>query len=317
MTTQQHTLKERGATPLVALRPERELLTVGEFKLIYDQGVGEPQRWYINDHCIIRGHDGLWHMFGITNTEPLAPMQERVLAHATSPNLTDSPWKKEPFALAIDESHGEIHLWAPCCVRHDGLYYLYVCVGYRDNSRYMIHLYTSTDLYNWTRHPANPMVVDGYDARDPHIIRLDDGRWVMYYTATSEPHGGNHIVAAVTSKDLIHWGDRRVVFTDEEKGTFGGSTESPFVVRRGDVYYLFICNNDRRRRYDATDVYASTDPFHWVFEDWVGVINAHASEAIQDLDGKWYATHCGWDRGGLYLAPLQWHDGLDQASNAT
>lgn len=300
---------QRGPTPLVAELPLKELVRAGEFQHIYDPGAGEPEAWYINDHCIIRGHDGLWHMFGITNTEPFSPMEERHLAHATSPELTAAPWRKEPFPVSAREEHGEVHLWAPCVVHHEGLYYMYVCVGDRDHSAYKFHLLTSRDLRKWQRHPANPVVVDGFDARDPHIIRLDDGTWVMYYTATIRPDGGNHIVAALTSRDLINWSGRRVVFKDVEEGTFGGSTESPYVVKRGSHYYLFICNNDRRRGYEATDVYRSQDPFHWEFADWAGVINAHAPEIIEDLDGRWYTTHCGWDRGGLYLAPLTWHDG--------
>ena len=305
-------LMQRANSPLEGEKPLNEMLTVGEFNLIYDQSIGECQDWYINDHCIIRGQDGLWHMFGITNTEPLSPGTEFVLAHATAENLTQSPWKKELFAVSAKrEEWDEFHLWAPCVVFFDELYYMYVCVGDENSATYKLHLLTSPDLYNWTRHPANPVVVDGYDARDPHVIRLDDGRWVMYYTSTSHPEGGKHIVVALTSQDLIHWGDRHVVFTDVEEGTFGGSTESPFVVQRGKSFYLFICNNDRRRGYDATDVYRSTDPFKWDWEDWVGAYDAHASEPVCDLDGKWYVTHCGWGRGGLYLAPLQWHDEIN------
>ena len=25
----------------------------------------------------------------------------------------------------------------------------------------------------------------------------------------------------------------------------------------------------------------------------------------------WYVSHCGWYQGGVYLAPLTWHDGED------
>ena len=29
------------------------------------------------------------------------------------------------------------------------------------------------------------------------------------------------------------------------------------------------------------------------------------------VDGRWYVSHCGWGRGGVYLAPLWWEDGED------
>jgi arabinan endo-1,5-alpha-L-arabinosidase len=288
------------------------LVGAGEFRKIYDPSVGEREPWYINDHCFIRGHDGLWHLFGITHAEPLNPMDEKNLAHATAPSLTEGPWRKEPFALSVDhERWGEHHLWAPHVVLHDGVYYMFVCVGGSSPSKYKIHVATSTDLWSWTRHPRNPVVTDGYDARDPSVLR-DGDRWLMYYTATSAPEGGNHIVACLTSDDLVSFRDRSVVFTDTETGTFGGPTESPFVVRRGRSYYLFICNNDRRAGYDSTDIYRSFDPRRFTLEDKVGTIGAHAAEVIRDLDGRWYVSRCGWGRGGVYLAPLIWSDGEDE-----
>jgi len=277
------------------------------FFKIYDPGVGEDEPWYINDHCFVRGPDGLWHLFGITHAEPFNPMDEDNLAHATAKALTQIGWKKRPFALSVDEAFGERHLWAPHVVSHDGLYYMYYCAGDKDHAKYKIHLATSKDLWQWRRHADNPMVVDGYDARDPFVLKAGD-EWVMYYSCTSEPKGGNHIVACVTSKDLIHWGDRKVVFTDPSRGTYGGPTESPFVVRRGKFYYLFI---GPRGGYVGTSVYRSTDHFQWKPAQKVRHFRSHAAEVIRDIDGKWYVSHCGWKQGGVYLASFQWYDGLD------
>jgi beta-fructofuranosidase len=157
----------------------------GTFTRIYDPSVGETEQWYINDHCFALGPDGVWHMFGITHAEPLNPMDEKCLAHACSASLAQTPWRKLPFALTADREHwDEFHLWAPFIVRHEGAYYMYVCVGDEDHRTYKIHLAVSEDLYSWTRHPTNPMVVDGFDARDPCVLRVRD-RWIMYYTATS------------------------------------------------------------------------------------------------------------------------------------
>jgi arabinan endo-1,5-alpha-L-arabinosidase len=287
------------------------LVRSGELRRIYDPSAGEKEPWYINDHCFIRDAHGIWHLFGITHAEPMAPMDEKHLAHAMSKSLTGGPWCKEPFALSADlEEWGEHHLWAPHVVLHDGIYHMFVCAGDASHAHYKIHLATSADLRCWTRHPRNPMVVDGFDARDPNVLRCGD-HWIMYYTATSEPEGGHHIVACRTSQDLITWSERKVVFTDTETGTFGGPTESPFVVRRGRFHYLFICNADRRGGYDSTDVYRSEDPHRFTMEDRVGTLGVHAAEVIRDVDGCWYVSHCGWGRGGVYLAPLFWDDGED------
>lgn len=279
------------------------LVSAGKFRNVYSPTIGESEQWYINDHCFI--HDGTtWHMFGITREEPARPDLEHHFAHATAKSLTQMPWEKQTFALSVDEKWGETHLWAPHVIRHDGLYYMFYCAGDKDDAKYRIHLAVSSDLRKWRRHPRNPMLQDGFHARDPMVLRVGD-KWVMYYTATSEPTGGNHIVAYVTSDDLITWGNRGTAFVDPAVGTFGGPTESPFVVKRGDWYYLFI---GPRGSYDGMDVFRSKDPFSWKIESKVGHIEAHAAEVIQDLDGKWYVSRCGWGRGGLYLAPLVWKD---------
>ncbi|MHC4369561.1 MAG: glycoside hydrolase family 130 protein [Planctomycetota bacterium] len=285
----------------------KTLVGCGEFVKIYDPSVGEDSKWYINDHCFIYGHDHTWHLFGITRQEPARPLQEISFAHATAKTLLQQPWVKQPFALTVatEPPWNEVHLWAPHVMRREGTYYMYYCAGDRDHTKYKIHLATSQDLKTWSRHPKNPMVIDGFDARDPFILRLKD-KWAMYYTANSSPERGNHVVACVTSEDLSTWGDRRFVFTDPKVGTYGGPTESPFVVQRGSQFYLFI---GPRQGYDGTDVFVSDDPFHWKIDSKVGHFKAHAAEVVRDGKGKWYISRCGWGRGGVYLAPLIWKDG--------
>lgn len=293
----------------VTAEEEQTMVTAGEFVKIYDPSVGEDQSWYINDHCFIHGADGLWHLFGITHADPAAPLQERIFAHATAKDLLQIPWDKQAPALtyAPEAPWEEEHLWAPHVIDHEGTYYMFYCAGDKDHTAYKLHLATSQDLVTWTRHPNNPIVVDGFDARDPFIMREGD-QWLMYYTATTAPTGGQYVVACVTSTDLVNWGDKKVVYTDPTSGTYGGPTESPFVVRRGEKYFLFI---GPRPGYDGTEVFVSDDPLQWKIEDKIGYIPAHASEVIRDIDGKWYISRAGWGRGGVYLAPLTWQDGQE------
>ena len=296
-----------GITSLLAENaPPQTLVECGVFVKIYDPGVGEKESWYINDHCFVHDKSGMWHMFGITRQEPAKPGEEINFAHATAKTLLQQPWDKQPFALTVarEAPWNETHLWAPHVVFHDNLYYMFYCAGGKDHTKYEIHLATSPDLKTWTRSPKNPMVVDGFDARDPFVLRVEK-RWVMFYAATSKPDAGNHIVACVTSDDLLKWTNRQVAFTDPSVGTWGGPTESPFVVQRGDSFYLFI---GPREDYDGTDVFVSHDPFHWDIHNKVGHFPAHAAEVVCDADGKWYISRAGWGRGGLYLAPLSWND---------
>jgi len=278
-------------------------VTSSEFQKIYDPSIGESEKWYINDHCFIQDKDGLWHMFGITHQEPAAPLDEKFLAHATSKNLLTEQWEKQPHILYAQSELGEVHVWAPHIIKHNHLYYMYYCAGDIDHSRYKIHLATSPDLWEWTRHPANPMLVDGFDARDPMIIPHGN-EWILYYTANSEPTGGNHIVASVSSKDLIHWDRKQTVFHHPKKGTYGGPTESPFVITRNNKYYLLVCTNEP---YNTSALYESSTPDHWDIENCVGEFPAHASEVIQTPDGETYISRAGWGENGLYLAELQWN----------
>ena len=270
----------------------------GRFSNIYDPGADEPEQWYINDHTIIRGADGLWHLFGITHAEPADPFNEIELAHATATDL-HGPWTKHPSVLTVDPEYGETHLWAPHVIEVDGLYYMFYAGGGEDRTAANMCLATSTDLFDWTREPSGPLFKDGYDARDPMVIRIGD-EWVMYYAATSSPDGGNYVVAYRTSTDLIHWGERKIAYTDPESGTEAGPTESPFVVQHNDTWYLFI---GPRPDYVGTDVFASHDPFAFRIEDKVGHIDSHAAEVVEH-DGQRWITHAGWGQGGVSIAEL-------------
>jgi beta-fructofuranosidase len=294
------------APGVTALSAPTTLVECGKFVKIYDPGVNENQHWYINDHCFIQDTNGQWHLFGITHPEPAGPDQEVLFAHATAKTLLQQPWQKLPPALevATNAPWNETHLWAPDVVYHDHLYYMYYSAGGTDRAKTKIHLATSPDLTTWTRSPKNPMVVDGYDTRDPFILRWKD-KWVMYYTATSEPARGHHVVAYVTSDDLVTWTNRGFAFVDPSVGSVGGPTESPFVVQRGDSFYLFI---GPRGGYNGTDVFVSPDPFHWDNTALVGHFPAHAAEIVRDTDGQWYISRAGWGQGGVYLAPLIWKD---------
>ena len=303
--------------------PTSPAVWAGEFERIYDPSVGEAERWYVNDHTFVRDATGTWHLIGITHAEPFAPHDEKHLAHATAPAL-HGPWTKQPFALSAEPDAGETHLWAPHVVAHDGRHWMVYCAGVATPAGYRLHLATSDDdCWTWVRHPANPLVVDGYEARDPMVLRLAD-LWVMYYTATSTPEGGRFVVKAVESDDLVAWGNERVVYTDPLSGTFGGSTESPFVVERGGRYHLFVGpdwepllraweagERPDPAAYRRTRVLASNDPFHFDPADQVATIAAHAAEVIvdeHDGEASWWVSHCGWGMGGVHLAPLLWTD---------
>lgn len=269
-----------------------------EFYKIYDPSIGEDKQWYINDHTIIKGDDA-WHLFGITHEEPGDPLNEIICAHAVSEDILNIPFSKDPISFSAEKEYGEAHFWAPHVIKHGDTYYMFYCAGSLEgNDKYRIHLATSNNLIDWQRHPANPLIIDGFDARDPMVLRVGE-EWVMYYTCTTNPKGGNHCVACAVSTDLISWKKKCNVFTSSLVGTFAGPCESPFVEKINDVYFLFIGPCDS---YTDTVVYASRDPFCFDGEP-VGRIPSHAAEILK-IGEEYYITHCGWGQGGVYLAPL-------------
>ncbi|HEY3284396.1 MAG TPA: hypothetical protein VGN26_19170 [Armatimonadota bacterium] len=275
---------------------------VGAFTHIYDPSVGRGEPWYINDHCFIQGSDG-WHLFGITHAKPAAPMEEKSFAHATSPDMLKTPWAQQPDALTFDKALGEAHLWAPHVIKRGDAYYMFYCAGsQKGNYFYRIHLATSKDLRTWTRYPDNPLFQDFFDARDPMVLEVD-GTYYLYYTANLDRERMNHVVKVRTSKDLLHWSPARVALTHPETGTFGGPTESPFVVRYGRHFYLF-CGPDGA--YHRTVVYRSPNPYHWEYSQQIYSFPSHAAEVVETKDGHFYASDSGWDMAGVYLAPLEW-----------
>jgi glycerophosphoryl diester phosphodiesterase len=291
------------------------VVSAGAPTRIYDPSRGQSEQWYYNDHTFVRDAEGNWHLFGITRAEPGRPFEETRFGHAQADRLTQSSWERQPHALSADPDAGEQWIWAPFVVFHRNLYYLFYAAG--PGPLFKMQLATSQDLRSWTRHPGNPLFRDGYNARDPMVARVH-GRWVMYYTANTDPQGGgNYVVAYRTSDDLVNWSDRRIAFTHPRTGVTAGPTESPFVVRRGRHWYLFMCCDHYRRDrvgspigdpYTTTRVYRSDDPFDFRIDDLVGMIDAHAAEIVQDENADWHVSSAGWRQDGVWLGPLEWEN---------
>ncbi len=70
-------------------------------------------------------------------------------------------------------------------------------------------------------------------------------------------------------------------------------------------FYLFVCR--AAASYRDTRVYVSETPLSFSRE--IARLPVHAAEVVQDGD-NWFITDTGWDKDGLYAAPLEWvrHD---------
>jgi len=289
--------------------PNAVQISLGARTQIYNPDVN-GQDWYMNDHTFIKDGTGKWHLFGIQRQEPGfppgCPFDEQWFGHATSMGLTTNlGFARQPDALQALRDGDEDFIWAPHVIRDGDTYYMFyatgtgVCGQPIDFQHFRMRLATSTDLNQWTR--VGTLFTDGWMARDPYVRRIGD-QWVMYYTATPDPNvDAGHIVAYRTSTDLRIWSERKTAFYDS---VASGWTESPQVIQHNGYWYLFITQRGDPG-YDNTDVFKSKDPFNFPNMPYTR-LNSHAGEVVQDDDGKWYLSSGGWDRQGVWLAPINW-----------
>ena len=302
----------------IVTRSHGSLVTVGEYFKIYDP---DPESlFYINDHTFIL--DSTWHLAGITHTNPADPNYEVNLAHAiTNTSIINSTnFTHMPFILGAQ--YPETHLWAPHIIDISNYfpngsisyrYFMVYCGGGVNRSESHIRGAYSNDLFEWIR--IGTLFTDGVDARDPMLF-FDNitNKFYIYYTGT-RPNNVNinnvsHVVLMRESTDLLNWSNlnnTKIIFNCGFDGNnFGGSCESPFVLQRGNIYYLMTgpWNND----YTSTKMWYSNNPFNFgsVIDNTAnlaGNINSHAAEMVRDSNGNWFVSSCGWSQG-IYVCTL-------------
>jgi arabinan endo-1,5-alpha-L-arabinosidase len=132
---------------------------------------------------------------------------------------------------------GARNLWAPDLSYHNGQYYLYYSASSFGSSKSAIFLATSTSgaSGSWTN---QGLVVEstansGYNAIDPNLIVDAQGKWWLSFgsfwsglkivelnSGTGKPINSNLISIAARPSN-------------------GGAVEAPYIVRRGNYYYLW------------------------------------------------------------------------------
>lgn len=277
----------------------RPRLIPGIKRRLLDASPSAEEPWYINDHTLVRAEDGRWHVFGIWHPEPAAPLDETFFLHASADDLEGAEWSVHEPVLHARTDRGETHVWAPHVITHGGSYVMVFTGGTVDHSAYRIMLATSEDLVTWTVR-EEPLCVDGFDARDPMLLRHGE-RWLLYTTRTSTPQGGIHEIAVRTSEDLLTWSAPQVAYSSGVEGTVGGPCESPFVIPAGEGWILFVCESGE---YDRTLAYYSCDPLRFEEAGRLDVdLDEHCAEIVRDGERTWI-TGGGWGRGGLTIRPL-------------
>lgn len=282
--------------------------------LARDEHKGE---WYCNDHTLVQDANGLWHAYGIIWHGPPNPWKNlKQFFHATSRSLVGGEmWEDHGYAMRNIPGQ-EAVIWAPHARMIDDQLWMFYNAGNmrKDAEKWAswgtMHIARSDggDGFDWQRDAMNPIFSDPGHARDSFVANFD-GVWHWYYTRTVNEVNLRSAVGVRTSPDLEHWSGARLVWQHAPGAHWAGNSESPHVIHIDGVYYLFVTL--AVEGYDKTHVYWSTDPLEFPKEQFLTRLDLHAPEVIQDSDGAWHITNCGWDKNGLYIAPLVWEQNKD------
>lgn len=158
----------------------------------------------------LKRRDGkFWTLYGAYPRQggyELRPGYEGVATSADG--LSWTPAKDDPILSIFDPDRGDWEkdcIYQPWLVEHQGRFFNFYNAA-RGGTEQMGVAF-STNLLDWMRYPANPIVrnrPDGYDARfcaDGKVFR-DGDHWVMFYFGVNDD--GAHVMAAF-SRDLVHW----------------------------------------------------------------------------------------------------------------
>ncbi|MBI5287360.1 MAG: hypothetical protein HY873_00100 [Chloroflexi bacterium] len=260
---------------------------------------------HVNDHCVVRGGDGRWHVIGITKPTPeIDAHNERWFCHGAGPSLAVGDFKER--GRVCDFGH---RAWAPTIV-FDGNRWVMV---YGPD---ILRAAVSDDprLDDWHEVPCTLAGAPVLGVlRDQMILRLDDDTWLMY--ATGKQRDGTGAIAVCVSENLLDWRFVRFALRttpDAGKQPPWAATESPFVFRHdgqdGGDYWLsmtYTASTEGPAGYHETLLFRSQNPFDCgTYTGDAGEVaarlEAHAPEYIVDPDtGQWYITSCGW-RGDYF-----------------
>ena len=218
--------------------------------------------------------DSVYHIFyhAIPEATPLATYGDTIW-HATTADLKH--WDIAGPVVAVGQTEFEQGaVWAPDVVRDEAnqrWVMAYTACDPSMNQR--LALATSTDLFSWTKVPANPVLEPDTLAyiwnpgsswsnfRDPFVWR-DQGLWHVLLTAKKWYSGGTGILYHATSPDLTTWTDVGPLFINDGPEPWL-VLESPQFRMIGDYHHLFCGLFDD----SAISLLSAADPALWTMAD--------------------------------------------------
>ncbi len=267
----------------------------------------KPEKYgdYVNDHTVFKDENG-WRIIGITGKKGGGPSQEKYFIDAGSKDIL------KPFSERGRTIDTGTLCWAPCVIKHGGLYFMY----YGPSPTKMA---VSSDAGEWMGYEIKVDAPFLACHRDHFILREENG--FLMYAAGTTPDGLSSI-SCLESDDLVNWSFCGYALVASEQAPLRpawGAFESPYVVRRGKLLYLFTTYTDCRDcNYNDTLVFVSENPRSFGVYSGTGdgavpvtKLYAHAPEIISCPEGD-FITTCGWtdkpnpNPGCVSLARLEW-----------
>ncbi|MDQ8205252.1 family 43 glycosylhydrolase [Pelagicoccus sp. SDUM812003] len=274
----------------------------------------------------------------------------------SSPDMTH--WSREApvFPTAPDWAKKEVpgfngHIWAPDISFHDGLYYLYYSISSFGKNESCIGVATAKTLdpdspeFGWQDHGIVVQSLPGvhnWNAIDGNLIHDQDGKpylsWGSFWSGLKlAPLAEDRTRLAVELDDAISIASRSSRWSEQLGDQEGhpieagrGAIEAPFIIRRGDHYYLFASTGYCCRGLDSTYrvVVGRSETIEGPYldrnglsmmngggtlvlesdEDWNGV----GHNGVTRLDGVDYIVYHGYDASTesglpkLRIDVLQW-----------
>ncbi|MHC4400648.1 MAG: hypothetical protein ACYTG0_13310 [Planctomycetota bacterium] len=194
------------------------------------------------DFTIFQSADGRWHL--IACVRGTSHYGDRLFHHWETESLTDADWTPRGILDVPRGTRGSppqiASVQAPHAFLHDGTYYLFYNSG-------PAHAMISRNGRDWQPHQN----VEGERVffemgRDVCLFRdRARNRWIAYYCGTVERQGKPQGAMVARTAPALEgpWSEDEIPVRTE------GNPESPFVVERGDRYYLFqqmsvFCSDD-------------------------------------------------------------------------
>jgi len=102
-------------------------------------------------------YEGTFHLFYLQQQPVEAPTTTRI-GHATSPDLLHWTEQQPTVSAGGRGDWDEGLLGTGMVFQHGGKFYMTYCAGFGQGKSQKIGLASSDDLFNWEKHPANPII---------------------------------------------------------------------------------------------------------------------------------------------------------------